>query len=64
MPGTDVSVELQYLGLQYAQLAAESSKTRAGRLWEPAVGCIGDDFQQLLDTLAARPGQHHELGKS
>jgi hypothetical protein len=56
MPGKDASVELQYLGLQRAQLAAESSKTRAGQLWEPAVGWIGDDFQQLLNTPAPDGG--------
>jgi hypothetical protein len=63
MPGKDASVELQYLGLQRAQLAAESSKTRAGQLWEPAVGWIGNDFQQLLDTPAPDGGDNPELGK-
>jgi hypothetical protein len=33
-------------------LTAESSKTRASHLRQPAVGSIGDDFQQLLDTPA------------
>ena len=63
MPGNDASVELQYLGLQHAQLAAESSKARAGHLWEPAVSCIGSHFQQLLDTLASDGGDNPELGK-
>jgi hypothetical protein len=63
MPGDDASVEFQYLGLQYAQLAAESSKTRASQLWEPAVGCISDDFQQLFDTPAPDGGDNPELGK-
>jgi hypothetical protein len=52
MPGDDASVELQDLGFQCTQLTAESGKTRAGHLGKPMVGCIGDDFQQLLDTLS------------
>jgi hypothetical protein len=56
MPGDDASVELQDLSLQCPQLTAESSKTRTGDLGEPVVGCIGDDFQQLLDTPAPDRG--------
>jgi hypothetical protein len=52
MPGDDAVVELQNLDLQYSQLTAESSKARACRFREPAVVCISDDFQQLLDTPA------------
>jgi hypothetical protein len=44
-------------------LTAESSKTRTGYLREPAIGCIGDDFQQLLDTPASDRGDNPELGK-
>jgi hypothetical protein len=47
MPGNDASVELQDLGLQGPQLAAESHKTRTGHLREPAVSWIGDDFQKF-----------------
>ena len=63
MPGDDASVELQDLSLQCAQLTAESSKTCAGHLREPAVGWIGDDFQQLLDTPAPDGSDNPELGK-
>jgi hypothetical protein len=63
MPGDDASVELQDLGLQCPQLTAESRKTRAGHLREPAVSCISDDFQQLLDTPAPDGGDNPELGK-
>jgi len=63
MPGDDTSVELKDLDLQGPQLAAESRKTRAGRLWEPAISCIGHDFQQLLDTPAPDGGDNPELGK-
>ena len=63
MPRDDASVELQDFGLQCTQLAAEGSKTRASQLWEPAVGCIGDDFQQLLDTPAPDRGNNPELGE-
>jgi hypothetical protein len=44
-------------------LTGESSKTRTGHLGEPVVGCIGDDFQQLLDTPASDGGYNPELGK-
>jgi hypothetical protein len=63
MPGQDASVELQYLGFQCPQLTAESSKAHAGYLLEPVVGCIGDDFQQVLDTPAPNRGNDPELGK-
>ncbi|WP_225707413.1 antitoxin Xre/MbcA/ParS toxin-binding domain-containing protein [Bradyrhizobium cenepequi] len=57
MPGDDASVELKDLSLQGPQLAAESRKTRTGGpLREPAIGCIGDDFQQSLDTPASDRG--------
>ena len=46
MPSDDAAVELQYLSLQYTQLTAESSETRAGHFREPAVGFIRNDFQQ------------------
>jgi hypothetical protein len=63
MAANDASVELQDLGLQCPQLTAESSKTCAGHLGEPAVGWIGDHFQQLLDTPASDRGDNPELGK-
>ena len=62
MPGDYASVELQDLGFQCTQLTAESGKTRTGHLGEPMVGCIGDDFQQLLDTPAPDRGDNPELG--
>src|SRR4029077_17002975 len=63
MPGHDAAVELQYLGLQCPQLTAESGKTHAGYLREPVVGCIGGDFQQVLDAPAPDGGDDPELGK-
>jgi hypothetical protein len=63
MPGHDASVELQYLSLQCSQLTAESSKAHACHFREPAVGWIGDDFQQLLDASPPDGGDNPELGK-
>src|ERR1700751_2310489 len=63
MPGDDAPVELQDLNLQCSQLTAESSKARAGRFREPAIGCISDDFQQLLDAPAPDGGDDTQLGK-
>ena len=40
-----------------------ASKTRTGHFWQPAVGCIDDDLQQLLDTPAPDRGDDPELGK-
>jgi hypothetical protein len=57
MPGDDAAVELQYLNLQCPQLTAESSKTRQCHFREPAIGCVGNDFQQVLDTPAPDGGQ-------
>ena len=63
MPGDDASVELQDLGLHCSQLTAESSKTRAGHIRQPAVGWIGNDFQQVLDTPAPEGSNDPELGQ-
>lgn len=63
MPGDDAPVELHDLSLQVPQLTAESRETRAGHFREPAVGWIGDDFQQLLDAAAPDGGNDPELGK-
>src|SRR5215467_2480394 len=63
MPSDDASVELQNLSLQRSQLTAESSKARACHFREPAVGCISDDFQQLLDAPAPDGGDDTEFGK-
>lgn len=60
MPGDDASVELQDLSLQCPQLTAESTRSDLG---DPGVGCIGDDFQQLLDTPAPDRGDNPELGE-
>src|SRR4051812_48866022 len=63
MPGNNALIELQDLSLQYPQLTAESRKTRAGHLRDPAVSWIGDDFQQLSNTPAPDGGNNPELGQ-
>src|SRR6516162_9512540 len=63
MPGHDAAVELQDLGLQGPQLTAESNKAHAGQFRELVVVCIGDDFQQMLDTPAPDRGDDPELDK-
>src|SRR6516225_12095612 len=63
MPGHDAAVELQDLGLQGPQLTAESNKAHAGQFRELVVVCIGDDFQQMLNTPAPDRGDDPELGK-
>jgi len=57
------AVELQYLSLQCSQLTAKSGKALSSYLREPAVGCISDDFQKLLDAPAPDRGHDPELGK-
>jgi hypothetical protein len=49
--------------LSLPQPTAKSSKTHTGYLREPAVGCMGDDFQQSLDTSAPDWSDNPELGK-
>jgi hypothetical protein len=61
MPDDDAPVELRDLGLQHTQLTAESSRTRTGHVGEPALGFIGDDFQQLFDTPAADRSDNPEI---
>jgi hypothetical protein len=43
-------------------LTAESSKTRARHVREPAIGRIGDDVQQLFDASAPDRSDNPELG--
>jgi hypothetical protein len=63
MPSDDAASELQYLSLQCPQLTAKSSKTPAGHVREPAVGCIGNDFQQVLDAPTSDRGDDPELSQ-
>ena len=43
--------------------AAACDNALAGHLGEAVVGCIGDDFQQLLDIPAPDGGDNTELGE-
>ena len=63
MPGHDVAVELQDLRLEHTQLRAKGGNTLAGDLWHAIVIRIGDDVEQLLDTVAADRRDNSELGK-
>ena len=63
MPGHDASVELQDLRLEHPQLRAKGGKTLACDLWHAIVIRIGDDVEQLLDTVAADRRDDPELGK-
>jgi hypothetical protein len=62
MPSDDAAIKRQYLGLQYPQLTAQSSKAHPGYFRKPVVVCIGDDFQQLVDAPAPNGGNDLELG--
>ena len=50
-------------GFQRQQLGAESGNAGARYLREPGVLCIGDNFEQLLDTIAPNRRDDPELGK-
>ena len=63
MPSPDHTIELQNLRLQHPQLGAESGHTRTGDLGQPLVICIGDDAEQLLDTIASDRRDDPELRK-
>src|SRR5262249_28197687 len=53
MPGRDHAVELQELCFQGSQLGAESHETGACNLGQSFVTCIGDDIEQLFNTMAS-----------
>jgi hypothetical protein len=51
------------LGLEHPQLRAKGGKTLARELWHALVIWIGDDVEQLLDTVAADRRDDPKLGK-
>ena len=63
VPGSDHTVELQNLLLQPSQLSPECHETRTGYLRNSLVVWIGDDIEQLLDTVAPDRCNNPELGK-
>ena len=63
MPGKDVSVELQYLGLQYAQLAAESSKTGGAGSGSLQSAVLATTFSNCSTPLPSDRDNNPELGK-
>src|SRR5580658_462010 len=52
VPGHNQTIELQNLSLQRLQLGTESGDACTGNVGQPFVICIGDDSEQLLDTVA------------
>jgi len=63
MPGPDQPVELQDLLLDPSQLNPECRETRTSYLWNSLVVRIGDDSEQLLDTVTPDRRNDPELGK-
>src|SRR4029077_3515869 len=63
MPGQDAPIELQDLCLEHPQLRAKGGKTLTCDLWHPLVIRIGDDVEELLDTVAANRRDDPELGE-
>jgi hypothetical protein len=63
VPGHDTPIECQYQGFQRQQLGAESGDALARYFWEPGVLCIGDNFEQLLHTIASNRRDDPDLGK-
>jgi len=63
LPSHDPAVKLQDLGFQHPQLNTESSKTLARHLGQPAVARIGNDLEQIHDTIPSNPRYDPELGK-
>ena len=50
-------------GLQCHQLSAKRGNARARYVREPGVLCIGDNFEQPLDTITPNRRDDPELGK-
>ena len=63
MPSHDQTVELQNLLLEPAQLSAECCETRTRDLRNSLVIWIGNDIEQLLDTIASDRRNDPKLGK-
>ena len=63
MPSQDAPIKLQDLRLQRPQLHAKGGKTFARHLRHAIIIRIGDDIEQLLDTVAADRPDNTELGK-
>jgi hypothetical protein len=63
VPSPDHTIELQNLRLQHPQLGAESGHTRTGNGGQPFVTCIGNDAEQLFDTMASDRRNDPELGQ-
>jgi hypothetical protein len=63
VPGRGQAIELQYLGLQHPQLGAKGGKARARHLGQPFVTGIGDQIEQLINTVASDRRDNPELGK-
>ena len=63
MPGTDQSVELQYLLLDPAQLSSECRQTRTSHLRNSLIVWVGQDIEQFLDTVTPDRRNDPELGK-
>ena len=63
MPGHDAAVECQDLSFQCLQLAAKSGNARARYFGEPGVICIGNNFEQLPDTVASDRCDDPELSE-
>src|SRR5665213_388479 len=63
VPAQNHTVELQNLLLEPSQVSSESGNTCACNVRHPLVGWIGDDIEQLLDTLAPDRRDDPQLGK-
>src|SRR5258707_11366271 len=61
--GHDHPIELQDLLLDPAQLSSECQETRTGHFRNSLVVWIGDDIEQLLDTVTPDRRNDPELGK-
>jgi hypothetical protein len=59
----DAAIKGQDLGFQCQQLSPKSSHAGPGYLGEPSVVGIGNNFEQLLDTIAPDRCDDPELGQ-
>jgi hypothetical protein len=63
VPSHDATIEGEDLGFQGQQLSAKSGNAGPCYLWKPSVSGIGDNFEQLLDTVASDRCDDPELSK-
>jgi hypothetical protein len=63
VPGHDLAIEFEDLGLQYLKLGAKGGNAPTRHIGQALVTAISNDIEQTFDTLAANGRNHPEFGE-